>query len=841
MKRGDLAFEIGRWLFAAALLTSGLVIGSLDTPVLALVGVSLSVSATLVWWGSEAMAPRRPAFVLLTTGAALTLYTALQAAPLPASFSAATDAHAADIWARALLPFGEAGPAWHPLSLDPTATRVEVLRGLAYLAALLAAVRIGSRRDGSVFLARVVVVASLAVAVVSIAHPAFGAGKVFGVFAPKTGVGAIGPLMNGNHLAAYVNIGAMVALGSAVASRPVFPRAVIASLATLLVAMEVWLGSRGGVGSMVVGILVIGAVRVFGGQAHERRARVYWALTGLAVLGGVGMMVLGGLEGSLEQLKDKDLSKLDVTLTCFREMVPAFPAWGVGRGAFESTFPEFRGGSTFVVFTHPENFPSQWFTEWGIVASAFGLGAIVHALRPRVALSRGEIALGPWVACCVVALHNLVDFNSEVPGVALAAVTCAGIVVAGAADPRSEPTTRTRVFQRSRVLGLALTALSVCAAAVAMRGATHELLDEKTRLHELATTASDADFDAALRGAMLAHPAEPYFPYLGGARALAHRRSVVPWMERTLERAKSYGPAHLVLARSLRSRSPAQARLEYRLGEEQGAGAAPAKELVALVGSFDDALEITPLGAAGAPTLESIGYAIRESRPATSREIDQEILRREPNAKEPTLRVAGDALADVEQGDAAPWCAKSDCVKVALEAAERAERVDPTSSVPYVVHARLSALSGDAPAALARLGQSCGAVADRATCLRALATLAIEQHQDVQATQAIDELSRAGCREPAECASNLLDAVGLEDSRGNLTRAVVLLRRGVQSDPDRVELLASLASHASRLGLHAEAADAYTRLASLVPGEPSYRQLATSERTAASTAPPPMR
>ena len=34
---------------------------------------------------------------------------------------------------RVPLPLGEAGPRWAPITLDPIATRVEVLEGVAYL------------------------------------------------------------------------------------------------------------------------------------------------------------------------------------------------------------------------------------------------------------------------------------------------------------------------------------------------------------------------------------------------------------------------------------------------------------------------------------------------------------------------------------------------------------------------------------------------------------------------------------------------------------------------------------------------------------------------------------
>ena len=45
----------------------------------------------------------------------------------PLGWLAVIAPHNADVWSRALVPLGEAGPAWAPITLDPIATRVEVL------------------------------------------------------------------------------------------------------------------------------------------------------------------------------------------------------------------------------------------------------------------------------------------------------------------------------------------------------------------------------------------------------------------------------------------------------------------------------------------------------------------------------------------------------------------------------------------------------------------------------------------------------------------------------------------------------------------------------------------
>src|SRR5580704_11328504 len=104
------------------------------------------------------MRARSAATVLLLTGVGLTAYTALQCVPMPIGWLAAIAPHNADVWSRALSPLHEPGPRWAPLTLDPNATRVEVLKGVSYLLAFVTALRIARRRDGIAFLSATVIV-----------------------------------------------------------------------------------------------------------------------------------------------------------------------------------------------------------------------------------------------------------------------------------------------------------------------------------------------------------------------------------------------------------------------------------------------------------------------------------------------------------------------------------------------------------------------------------------------------------------------------------------------------------------------------------------------------------
>src|SRR5271165_2417097 len=59
-------------------------------------------------------------------------------------------------------------------------------------------------------------------------------------------------------------------------------------------------------------------------------------VVGVAIAAGAFMIVLGGSEDAASELIDTNTSKLELFAETMR-MFPAYPIFGVGRGAFEST------------------------------------------------------------------------------------------------------------------------------------------------------------------------------------------------------------------------------------------------------------------------------------------------------------------------------------------------------------------------------------------------------------------------------------------------------------------------------------------------------------------------
>jgi tetratricopeptide (TPR) repeat protein len=831
----------GRWILAVTMTGAALALGSLHTQVLCVVAVALAVAVGLLWWGAEPMRLRPSAKILLGVCAGLTAYTALQAVPMPAAWLAVIAPKNADVWARCLSPLHEAGPAWVTVSLDPIATRVEVLRGVVYGLALVGGLRVAVRREGALFLERAIVGAGVVMVVATIAHPALGFHKVFGVYEPRDdwGIEHVAPLLNPNHLAGFLNIAVCVGLASALSASPMMPRVILGALVALMAAMQFWVASRGGILS-----LLLGAVLVVVMTRAAPRAATQWRTSGLvagfSVAAAMALVFLAASNTASRELSDTSVSKVLFIKAAFVRMVPAYAWLGAGRGAFESSFAEFGWGLVFGTMTHPENFIVEWLSGWGVPVTMAALGFTAYALRPRVAFTRSTPAIGPWCALMAVGTQNMVDFSSEVPGVVLPLVLCAAVVVGGrSVEERSkEPRVSLRGFARQAPLGAA--AVVLAALAWVSPGLSHELTRDRASIYASSRPPrlAGAELGADIKEAMARHPAEPYFPYAGALfAARAPGENVLPWIERTLERAPVYPPAHFLLARWLRRRSPSQARLEYRIASEQEppSTATYAQEGASLVSSTDDALELLPDGAAALAALDTLASRLRLRLPATSVALDRELLARQPDAKGPLVRRAEDDLLDLGMGDAAPWCAsqRDACSAGALRAAKDVSRLFPTLCEGHVLEARVRLAAGDAAGGLDELRNATDAVDDRVECLRQLANLGLQARDETRTTEALDRLAHAGCAAETECVQNLLTAAQIEEQRGNRSRALLLYEKAGERSPDRDDLLELVAAHASGAGMHALALDSYRKLSERHPGERRYRDAIQTEERAA--------
>ncbi|MBS2020288.1 MAG: O-antigen ligase family protein [Deltaproteobacteria bacterium] len=827
MERGRAARAalVGRWLFAATVIGSVMAMGSLVTTALVVSSVGAAISCVLLWISPPHRVTSAARWLLLAW-AILTFATVLQAIPLPAGLVKVIAPANADLWERALTPFGQAAPAWHPISTAPPATQIEVLRGVFYGLLLLGGISIASDEGGVKFLEWLVIVAASAVALVSIAHAAVDAKLVFGIYKPRElyafAAGRYGPILNVNQLTAYINVGACVALGVLLSRKPSIPRPLALSLAVMLTGTSVWAASRGGMAALAIGVLATVGLALY---ARKKFATVRAELViplGIVVAAGA-MIGLGLSESARDELASRDVTKIVIAKNAI-DLVRMSPWVGVGRGAFEGVFPIVRNSIEYVTFTHPENILAQWTSEWGIPVSILGAGTIAWALRPSVVLAAARPPVAAWVAIVVSVLHDLVDFHLETPGIAAIVVVCAAIVVGARTTVRTER--KPGEQRRMQLVTFAAAALVVPLVLLALRVVGHSIAEDRNRLSDWAQDAKvpRERFRAEMRGAMERYPAEAFFPLMGAVRAqLFGQDEIMPWIERALEINPRFGRAHFVLARQLANRYRAQARLEYRLAYESDMNLREAilKESPRLAGDADDAFQLVPAGPDGIDVLENLAEALQHRLPSSVVRIDAELESRQHEAPGVLRRRAAAALSDYQHSHA--WCgARSACADAAVAASRAVVARDPTSCDARKQVAKTLVAVGNPVGAFDELERSIDAVKDKAACERGLVMLALETKQARRADVALERILRGGCGAADECVELYEWAAEVEEGRQRSAAAIALYKRAAQLRPDRWELTLRAGDVALGAGLYGDAVDAYSSLVQRFPSDARF-------------------
>ncbi|HEY3233318.1 MAG TPA: O-antigen ligase family protein, partial [Polyangiaceae bacterium] len=703
-------------VLSLALLVIGSVMAAGSVHVWSLIAVATlaHASAVVALWRRRTPLGSLSPIAWLILG--LAAYSAFQAVPFPMRWVARVAPESADIWARALRPLEQGAPQFIPLSLDPGASLLEALKWTTYAAILVIAAMIG-KRGGLRGALAVVFGSAVAVALVTIVHGLAGAEKLFGIYAPRfaTPRWGIPPLLNSNNLAGYLNLGVFSGIALLFSDRR---RATIWFTAvglSLVVAVMVLSASRGGVIALSLGLLclplVVWAVRRKSGSLNGRsrnRTRTVALFLVPAVVGGLVLALLGSSEGTWEELFYTGVEKLQL-LGRTTALIGQLPWFGVGRGAFETAFTPFRPDSGPGIYSYPENFVAQWLAEWGLPIGALALGAFMWLLRPgRLQIWREMGSVVAFLGVLVLLLHNLTDIALEVPAVCIALGTVIGALEGnarrlGRTEPGRGPARSQRQSARRRRGGSAL--LFVLAGSSAL--ASVLLWDRHpawAQRDELSARFSRTDFTrrAAFRGfarelgaAMIAHPADPFFPLLGGLAATQTPDvNPVPWIARSLERDFLNGRSHLLLARVLAKKGLLhQALLEAKLAAKYD------PTLIGLVATSvtnwtdqtDRLRAAVPEGRAGASMLVALARALPSpERREQRRTLVDEAIGRDPSLAEARAFSIEEVLADLESK--APPCQgdlHSRCIATAMAHLRELEHLEHNASRPLVLRARV--------------------------------------------------------------------------------------------------------------------------------------------------------
>ena len=462
--------------FALAVAGPALAIGGVHPPV-----VTAFVVVVALAWLAQCRRPRGridvPAFACLGFFAAAC--TLLQWVPVP-SLREWTAPQLDALVDGALVGTGvDARPGLSPVPAD---TGLEIARLVALSVLFVVAAQLRWRT-----VAVVVAATGTLVALVGLAHEAFGITRIYGLYAAQdvdlaSAAALRGPFVNANHQSGLLLLGifasmALVAdLGADRArglSDPARVDGFVAAMAALFVQLPalVLSLSRGALVAFLVLAPIAAAIAWSRRSTLERRAAGRTVTRLALAVGIVASFVIVAGHGAWAELATlvrpdeaaagHKLAAIDDAL----DLVGLSPTLGIGRGAFVDLYPGVQSLPTHRIATHLECTPAAMIVEWGPWIGAVLLGG---ALAFWWSAWRGgdadeqvprRIAL---LGLLAVALQSLADFSLEFLGVAAPAVALAGALAAG-------PSWR----WPTRTVGIAFTALLSGALALSIASAPH--------------------------------------------------------------------------------------------------------------------------------------------------------------------------------------------------------------------------------------------------------------------------------------------------------------------------------------------------------------------------------
>jgi tetratricopeptide (TPR) repeat protein len=732
-----------------------------------------------------------------------------QLVPLPGFLLGLLSPAAAELREFALVPLGLDGA--RPLSLDPPATWRELAKHLGYVAVLVSAGQVSRSRRARRRLVVAVALAGVALAVIGYAHQLLGLKSLFGLYAFRQAQPPfLTPFGNANHLAGFLLLSATLALGLAVSSERrteagLWGFAAVGSGSALLLSL-----SRGGIFFFAVALVLLGGLLLLARGRARPDAPVRFRSAGVlqVALGGVGVLAVASflaLDRILSELSTADsLEKLRTSKVDQWPMM-AEGAWrfwraGMGRGAFEAAFSRFQTVWPGFTFSHPENAVLQLWAELGLlgmlgVLGLFGFG--LYRVARRRELSRVDLAI--LAGAVALALHNLVDFNLELPACAVALCIALGVVSRPdeshgdkAGGERGHDLRLPQRFNVPVAVGVAAVVL------LALVPGRHTLRDDEARMNAvLSSGASAAEVRKVALSLIDLHPSD-YLPYAAAGRAYARRdgdpREALAFVNRALFLRPLDSDAHRTAARSLlRLGRRNQAFAEYQLAARGPEGAGVLAEAVALSKSLDELIRLTPPEPASlCEVAERLWGSGRADESLGLLEWGIQSFGDAPGADRMFMRLADQRTYRREFAQA-------------LAALEAAERRLPSSAEPVLVRARALAAMGQPQDAVALLETHILQQPGRVELSFALARQLIDLKEG---RRALDALARVGpfIISPQQRSAMMLLQGEAFERMGRTAKALEAYQSASRLSPESVGIHYAIARIYEGMGKHGDAA-----------------------------------
>ena len=284
-----------------------------------------------------------------------------------------------------------------------------VLRWAAYLTVFLLASQICSEAAVSRAFRLMLLYFGFAVSVLAVLQFFTSAGKIFWVFPSEFPDGTLGPFLNRDHYAAFVELVLPIVLFEAITDR----RKMFfgAGMAGAMLASVIAGGSRAG---SVLVILESATVILLMSRRDVRLTRkTIGVCAALLVLCSLVFTAVVGWSRLLKGLQEPNPFRgRREMLIATVAMARARPWSGFGLGNFENAYPGYAIFDAGEVVDHAHNDWAEWTAEGGVPFLGCLLAVAIWSVL--------QVQRHPWgLGAVFVLLHSLVDFPMQRPALAL--------------------------------------------------------------------------------------------------------------------------------------------------------------------------------------------------------------------------------------------------------------------------------------------------------------------------------------------------------------------------------------------------------------------------------------
>ena len=314
------------------------------------------------------------------------------------------------------------------LTIYPYATKVELLKGTAYLILCFLVVEAFPTTEKRQQFAWTLVALAFLVSLFGILQYFTFNGKLYWLRPlPLGATTPFGPYVNANHFAGFAEL--TMPMGIAMALSGSIQRdklALISLCAVLPLAALVLCGSRGGLASFFLELALLGYL------VGRRRGGKKLLLTAASLALAACLLLLwlgtGRMISRLSTLSPEGISN-DRRVSLFKDTWNIFvnhPWTGTGLGTLQAAYPRYATFYDGLIVDHAHNDYLELLADTGIIGGLCGLGFLAilfwqarNNLRVAATPMARSFYIGASSACVGLLVHSLVDFNLHIPSNAL--------------------------------------------------------------------------------------------------------------------------------------------------------------------------------------------------------------------------------------------------------------------------------------------------------------------------------------------------------------------------------------------------------------------------------------